>query len=172
MAIPAILIREQADARRSEQRWRVRLGAHRLDSELSAQLLTVHDLSASGLLFETEQKLGPGSYLIVEMPGKITKICKTVWNSGKFHGATFSDSLSDTELQELINSSPVVWLDFAVATNTAPKETPTQGSQGLPDNSIIDDDDKLPLAIRLMIIIGTSVVLWTLIGISIWLALG
>jgi hypothetical protein len=169
--IPAILLREESDDRRGAERWRIRLGARRLDSKNSDQLLTILDLSSTGILLETDQPLGPGTHLIIEMAGDVIKICKTVWNSGKFHGATFSEPLTDAELRDLIGASSVVWPKFREETQAASIEPP---SQTLPENLAdhrVDKDEKYPAGIRLMIIIGITAALWTLIGVGIWLAL-
>jgi hypothetical protein len=170
LAFPAILIREEPSERRREDRWRVRLGAHWLDSGPVGQSLTILDLSTSGFLLETDQPLRVGSHLIVEMPGEVTKVCKIVWSSGKLHGATFSESLSNAELRDLINSSSVVWPSFGVGTNAAASEQPADLSSKIFDDPRIYEDEKLPVAIRLLITFGTSAALWALIGVGIWLA--
>lgn len=171
MAIPAILFREESKDRRCEERWRVRLGAQRLDGRLAAQSLTILDLSSSGIFVETEQPLGTGSYLNVEMPGGVTRICKTIWNSGKLYGATFSEPLNDAELRDLIASSSVVWPTFSVGTQRASIEPPIHLSREDLSDFRADGDEKFPIAIRLMIIIAASAALWALIGIGIWRAL-
>lgn len=171
MAIPAILFREEPDERRGEERWRVRFGARRLDSNPAAQPLTILDLSSSGILLETEHSLGIDSCLIVEMPGDVTKICKTAWNSGRFYGATFSDPLSDVELRKLISSSCVAWPNFGVGTPPPSIGSLIQTSSNNFDEFRLDKGEKFPVAVRLMIFIGTSVALWALIGLGILLAL-
>lgn len=170
MAFPAILIREEPSERRREDRWRVRLGALWLDSGPVGQTLTILDLSTSGFLLETDQQLRAGSHLIVEMPGEVTKVCKTVWNSGKLHGATFSEPLSNTELQVLISSGSVVGPSFGGGAHAALSKQPADPSSEIFDDPSIDDGEKLPVATRLMIIFGTSAALWAIIGVGIWLA--
>lgn len=172
MAIPAILFREEPSERRREDRWRVRLGARWLDGDRVGQSLTILDLSNSGFLFETDQPLSVGSHLIVEMPGEVIKICKTSWNSDKVHGATFSESLSDTELQDLISSSSVVWPSFDGGAHSASIIQPAAPSLEIFDDPRIDEAEKFPGAIRLIIIVSASAALWGMIGIGIWLAFG
>lgn len=170
MAIPAILIREEPSERRRGDRWRVRLGARWLDSGPVGQSLTILDLSASGFLLETDQPLSAGSYLIVEMPGEVSKFCKTVWNSGKLHGATFSEPLSETELQDLISSSSVIWPSFCGGTQATSFVKPADPSSVIIYDPRIDEVEKLPFATRMRIIVGVSAALWALIGVGIWLA--
>lgn len=168
MAIQAILLRDEPSERRREDRWRVRLGARWLDSGSEARCLTILDLSTSGFLIETDQMLWADSCLIVEMPGEVSKICKTVWKSGKLQGAIFSEPLSEAELQDLIGSSAVVWPLFGRGARTASSVEPVEPSSQIVADPHIDDADKLPVAIRMMIIVGSSAGLWALIGASLW----
>jgi len=133
--------------------------------------VTILDLSTSGFLLETDQPLTAGSYLIVEMPGAVSKVCKTVWNSGKLHGATFSEPLSDTDLQVLISSSSVIWPSFGGGTHQTSFVELADPSSKIFDLPPIDEGEKLPFAIRFRIIVGISGSLWALIGVAIWLAL-
>jgi hypothetical protein len=169
LAIPAFQIREEPTERRGEDRWRVRIGARWLDSGPAAQSLTIVDLSFSALLLETDQPLVTGSYLNVEMPGEVIEICKTIWNSGRLYGAAFSEPLADDELQDLINPCSVVWPPFGGETRMASSQEPAQSSSEKFDDARFDDVEKLPVAIRLMILVGTSAASWALIGVCIWL---
>ena len=170
MSFPAIIIREESSERRDEDRWRVRLGARWLDNSPEERSLTILDLSTSGFLLETDQPLKAGSFLIVEMPGEVSKICKTVWNSGKLYGATFSEPLSDNELQDLISSSSVVWPSFGGGRPTTSIMQPDDPSSEIFDDPRIDEGEKFPVAIRLIIVVGASAALWGIIGFGIWLA--
>jgi hypothetical protein len=171
LAIPAILNREEPSERRREDRWRVRLGARWLDSRPAGQSLTILDLSNSGFLFETNQSLSAGSYLIVEMPGGASKFCKTVWNCGKLHGAKFSEPLSERELQDLISSSSVVCPPFGGGTHTTSFVEPADPSLENFEHPRIDEAEKLPFAVRMRIIVGIRAALWGMIGAGIWLTL-
>jgi hypothetical protein len=164
LAIPAILFREEPSERRREDRWRVRLVARWLDADPVGQSLTILNLSTSGFLLETDQPLRAGSYLIVEMSGEVTKICRTSWSSGKFHGATFSEPLSDIELQDLTSSSSVVWPLFGGEAHSASIKQPADPTSGNFDSRCIDDNEKFPVAIRLRVIVGASAALWGLVG--------
>ncbi|MGY6552408.1 MAG: hypothetical protein ACXIT4_11005 [Erythrobacter sp.] len=171
MAIPAFLISEEPAELRGAERWRVRLGARWVDSGPAAQSLTILDLSSSGFLMETDQPIKTGASLIVEMSDEVTKTCQTVWNSGKLHGATFLEPLSDVELQGLINSAKVVWPSFG-----ARKEVGSTGkSSNHPpvnfDSLRIDAENKRPAAVGLLMVFGTSAALWALIGLGIWLTI-
>lgn len=171
MALSAILIQDEKLGRRREARWRVRLGVRRLNGIDDGQLLDVIDLSNNGFLLETSEPLKTGSCLVVEIPGGITKICKMVWASGKLHGATFADPLTDYELEELISSASRAWPIASGVPRGAPVD-PVESAFASDGQYLSDEDEKLPLSMRLGIIVGLSIVSWVLIGTGAWLALG
>lgn len=170
MAIPAILFLEEPSERRREDRWRVRLGARWLDNSPEGQSLTILDLSTSGFRVETDQLLKVGSCLIVEMPGEVNKICKTVWNAGKLHGAMFSEPLSETELQNLIGPSSVVWPSFANGARVVAIDQLAVPSSEILYVQRIGESEKIPVPIRLRIFAGVSAALSALASVGIWLA--
>jgi len=102
VSIPALLLRDEPAERRGEERWRVRLGALRADPYDSPPDLTILNVSATGLLLQTEHALPAGLCLIVELPSSVPKFCKVVWRSGRLHGTAFSEPLAPSELQELV----------------------------------------------------------------------
>lgn len=170
MSIPAILIRDEPFERRVDERWRVRLGARWLDSGPAGQPLTILDLSASGFRIATDQRLKVGSYLIVEMPGEVNKICKTVWNTGRLHGAMFSEPLSEMELQDLIASNSAVSPSLANGVRVVAIEQPAERSSEIIHDPRMGEGTKRPVAIRLMIFAGASAAISALVGVGIWLA--
>jgi hypothetical protein len=171
MVSPAIIIREESLDRRSGERWQVKLEARWLGGGPQPATLTILNVSTSGLLIETEEALKVGSCLVVELPDDICKICKTVWTSGKIHGAAFADGLNDEELQHLISSRPVFLPSFGNAGSASNGNLQAPTSQ-LEDNHPTDDGEKLPPSTRIAIIVGATTGLWALIGAGTWLALG
>lgn len=171
MSIPAILIRDEPFERRRNERWRVRLGARWLDSGPASQPLTILDLSASGFRIETNQRLKVGSYLIVEMPGGVNKICKTVWNTGKLHGAMFSDPLSEMELQDLIASNSALSPSLTSGVRVIAIDQPAERSSETIHDPRLDEGTKRPVVIRLLILAWASAAISALACVSIWLAL-
>lgn len=170
MSIRVILVREESSERRVDERWRVRFGAWWLASGSVSQPLTILDLSASGFRIETDQRLKVGSCLIIEMPGKVSKICKIVWNTGLLHGAIFSEPLSKMELQALIA------LNFAVSPSPASEvcifaiNQPVKRSSGMIHDPRLGEGTKRPGVVRLMIFAGASAALSALAGVGMWLA--
>jgi len=170
LMITAILIREDLPELRREPRLCVRLGARGFDRGANEHPLTIMNLSASGFLLETDQALPHGSSLIIQMPGGVTKICRTVWHDGSRHGALFSEPLNDIELQDLV-----------LADQTAHSQTVAPGSRSanqivVAPRAVEDPVDepaaKLPRAARLLLLLGASSASWGIIGTALWQALG
>jgi hypothetical protein len=170
LSIPAILIREESSERRRDERWRVRLGARWLDCGPDGQALTILDLSTSGFCVEVDQQLKVGSHLIVEMQGGVNKICKTVWNTGKLHGALFSEPLSEIELQDLIASDSAVLPSFGSGVRVVAVDQPAEQSSEIIHDLRTGEGTKRQVAIRLMTFAGVSAALSALAGVGIWLA--
>jgi hypothetical protein len=169
LTIPRVQIREELHERRRENRWRVQFGARWIDIAPECHFLTIHNLSASGFLFETELPLRTGSYLVVEMPDQISKFCRTVWTSGPLHGATFSEPLSDRELRVLTSASSLVQPSFGGRTTSAVIEQSTDPPLPILDERSLADSKKFPAVIRWTIFVGASIALWALVGAGIWL---
>lgn len=170
MTIPAILFEEQPGDNRGAERIRIRFGVSWLDHEPGARELTILDVSQTGFLVETDQPLLAKTSLIVELPNAVCKVCRIVWSSGPFRGAVFSEPLSDIELQELV---------FEVRDPFRRLKKVYQFDQGsdrdLPkklssDDGEVSEDEKLPFATRLKIILGSAALLWSAIGSVAWVA--
>ncbi|MDC8753938.1 PilZ domain-containing protein [Erythrobacter sp. sf7] len=161
------MILEKPAERRREERWRVCFGARRLDARPHAQALTVIDLSASGLLIKVDQILPVGTCMIVELPNSVSKICRTVWNSGNYHGAQFSEPLSTAELESLLSPPPTIWpltleLDEATDLGSLPQEEP--------DHDADDNSEPLSQTASAWLIAGATAILWALLGFGAWAA--
>lgn len=170
MAIPAVLIEEAATERRDAERYRVRIGARWLDSGPVVQRLTIRDLSTSGFLLETDGPLKIRSYLIVDIPGEFSKICMTVWQSGTLHGVTFSEPLSEQQLQNLIslgNLGKTVRPQSALSANSEKVSSEMTTSYDIAYGA----DERLPVGVAIAVILGMSVSLWSIIIGGIWVAI-
>lgn len=165
MPLSAVMIQEEPTERRREERWRLRVGARWLDAQPYAQFITIVDVSPSGFLIEVGRELPVGACLIVEMPGGRPKFCKTVWTSGSYHGAQFSEPLSATELASLIHPTQA----FDPGQPYDANEDIAFAHEEL--GGLIDEaEERLPLATRATIILGTSAFLWATIGTILWLS--
>lgn len=164
MSIPAIMIREESTELRQDERWQVCIGARWLDSSPEAQAITVIDVSASGFLIEVDRHLPVGTSLIVEMPGSLSRICRTIWNSGNYHGAQFSEPLSASELDNLLSPKSAIRAVEADCTAEIGSVAREWFSSGIDENQ-----DRLPFATRARVIVGATAILWALLGTGMWL---
>lgn len=60
--------------------------------------VTVHNLSATGLLLETDLPLGSGEVLAIDLPGRGPVDAEIVWESGRLFGCAFAETLTDAAL--------------------------------------------------------------------------
>jgi hypothetical protein len=90
------------DDRRSAPRRALRLGV-----EGAGEPVTVHDLSLTGALLETELPMLVGATFEVELPRAGRIEASVVWNSGEFYGCQFSlPILPSTLSAALLQSAP------------------------------------------------------------------
>jgi hypothetical protein len=182
MTLPAIIFRDELDDDRGAERHRIRLGAVRAGIATESYDLTVHDVSASGILLETDQDLSAGLRIEVEFSESLSRQARVVWASNQFYGAKFIVGLSPAELRRIYSASDVVWPNFRSGERpvaSSLKQDPnkfnivaTAGSWNNSDASRHDGADKLPLSSRLKMIVGMAALPWAIISGGLWLALG
>ena len=157
-------IEEQSAEERGCERFRMRLNSPGQSPSSGASDVTVHELSASGFLIETDAPLDLGAPIAFELPVAGAVAGEIVWGSGQFYGGQFARPLSREALAAALSASRVVWPSFAStsAAQRAPVERPAAG---------VDAEEMLPLATRIRVIVGSSVLLWGLIAGIGWLIL-
>lgn len=168
MTIAALLVLDEDADQRQKERWVVRLGGRSSSHGLSEHPLTVLNLSQSGFLLETDQILPANSSLVVEMPGGVRKPCRTVWNSGRQHGAIFIEPLSDAEFQTVV--APGAEIRFSPHKPGVATQEQRFASDRTHGNDFSGDESKYPRSVRLLIGAGASASLWGMIGSALWLA--
>lgn len=93
---------------------------YRLLTEAVAQSLnapdlsvTVHNLSATGLLLHLSTRLEIGSTVLIAIPiiGEVE--ARIVWSSGGYHGAEFTHQLPAAAVEACLAESKVIWPAFA-----------------------------------------------------------
>ncbi|WP_296679317.1 helix-turn-helix domain-containing protein [Novosphingobium sp.] len=72
--------------------------------------VTVHNVSASGLLLETAVALSPNEVIEVDLPEAGLQAARVVWSDGAFHGCRFDADISAAALSaiELRSLSPAM----------------------------------------------------------------
>lgn len=103
----------QTDDDRLATRTRVLVQATSTEQQAGLDL-TVHDVSATGLLLVSGSVLPSGSLIAVDLLGVGTKEVRIVWSGDKYQGAEFLRPLSPSALKAVCSHSKVVWPTFAV----------------------------------------------------------
>ena len=132
-----------------------------LDISLGAtgETVTIHDLSTTGVLVETAAEFAEFDELAVELPEVGTTRARVVWSSGRFFGCQFHDVLPTSAV-----SAAILRGSFELRPPTPALHTTAQSNLDEEDEaSGYSDDDRLPFAVRLRVILGTSIGLWALI---------
>jgi hypothetical protein len=143
----------EAANRRFAPRKRIRLGS---PSKSLGQDLLIHDISSTGFLLETGAKLKAYDRLEVDLPEAGSREAIVVWTSGRFFGCQFAKPISRAAVSASLLRSP--------ATDAAPA-----ARVALPQGRSEDDEDEgvrdgeLSFATKMRVILGASIVLWSLI---------
>lgn len=179
---------------RTSGRYRLLLEAERETADGTSVIL--HDLSQSGLLFEAEPGIQSDAEIMLHIPGIGPIAARTVWTNGSFYGAQFATPLTPDRLKAALAQSKVIWPAFAPPTpldieqarsRIAQPEAESQLETGpvpvleIGDRAIqvpakhaepLSEEPKLPLPVRIRIIVGLTIVLWTAILGAAFLAFG
>jgi len=145
----ARLERVEGASRRGSPRLKLRL-----DSSLSGSgtEVVIHDLSSDGILVETGASLRKGARLEVHLPEVGATQAKVVWNSGEYYGCQFDTPIPTGALSAALLRSP-----FEAAAATPPlDELSDQEAAAFVDN-------RAPYGVRMAVIFGSAILLWTLI---------
>ena len=167
MKITARLERSQPHDRRSKPRHRLRLGTN---IKATGENASVHDISSTGMLIETTVDLQPLDALEVDLPENGPTEALVMWSSGQFYGCEFKQPLSKAAISAaFLRSTPT---DSQEVSPNSPRHTPTGPTPVVHEDEVAESDnrpadDRLPLRVRAVAIIASSIVLWLLI---IWAA--
>lgn len=167
MKITAHLERSQPHDRRSKPRHRLRLGTN---IKATGENASVHDISSTGMLIETSVKLQPLDALEVDLPENGPTEALVMWSSGQFYGCEFKQPLSKAAISAaFLRSSPT---DAQEVPPKPPRKTPVGATAAVDEHQAAESDnrradDRLPLRVRAVAIIASSIILWLLI---IWAA--
>ena len=179
---------------RTSGRYRLLLEAERETADGTSVIL--HDLSQSGLLFEAEPGIQSDAEIMLHIPGIGPIAARTVWTNGSFYGAQFATPLTPDRLKAALAQSKVIWPAFAPPTPldieqarsriAQPEAQLETGPAPVLDLEIggrdvqvsakhaepLSEERKLPLPVRIRIIVGLTIVLWTAILGAAFLAFG
>jgi hypothetical protein len=160
MRISARLQFISTEDRRDRQRRRLSLGS---SLRSTGEEVTIHDISAGGMLIETAAELEPFDALEIELPEVGITPALVVWNSGRYFGCEFKQKLSTGAVSAaLLRSQPAppAELELPLPLPESPVE------EAAPEGSRLQDfieEEKAPLRVRLRVILGSAILLWALI---------
>jgi len=98
MAIPAHLESSPpSESRRGQPRRRIRLPSQAKDAETGANVM-IHNISATGLLVETDLALGIGDRIEIGLPHAGATAIEVIWASGRLYGCRFGRPITPATL--------------------------------------------------------------------------
>ena len=154
MAVAARLETLAADERRSQKRRRLHLEAA---LATSGDEVMIHDISATGVLLETDAELEPFESLQFDLPEIGATQAVVIWNSGRYFGCEFAAPISKAAISAALLRAPV----GGRALEPAPAAEAGVLELGARDE--IDGEEELSYATKGRIIVGVSIALWALI---------
>jgi transcriptional regulator with XRE-family HTH domain len=86
------------EKRQRDQRRRLLLDAEGKSVSGGAAAVSIHNLSATGLLIECEAKLEEGEAIAIDLPQAGRTLATVVWSSGRLHGCQFARPLGKAAL--------------------------------------------------------------------------
>src|SRR3546814_13830660 len=97
MAIPAHLESSPpSESRRGPPRRRIRLPSHAKDADIDANVM-IHNISATGLLVETDLALGIGDSIEIGLPPAGATALEVTWASVRDHSCPFGRRVTPAE---------------------------------------------------------------------------
>src|SRR5690348_5894958 len=141
--------RLESQNRRSAQRRQLSLGAVLPDTGDEA---VIHDLSTTGILIHTGADLATFEQLQLDLPEAGPIVATVIWSSGQYFGCEFHQPLSQASVSAALLRSPFT----RPATETASAIENEEEAAEI-------GGDRYPLAVRLRVILGASLLLWALI---------
>ena len=109
----------------------------------------IHDLSSTGILIETKADLATFEQLHLELSEVGPVVATVIWNSGQYFGCEFHKPIPQAAISAALLRSP-----FEQRALAAPEEH---------DDEEAVVDDRYPLGVRLRVLLGASLALWSLI---------
>jgi PilZ domain-containing protein len=117
--------------------------------------VVIHDLSATGMLIETDADLATFEQLQLDLPEVGKTVATVMWSSSRYFGCEFHRPIPKAAISAALLQSP-----FEQPAAVAPAAI--KQHDGDDDESEVEDD-RFPFGARLRVIIGSSLVLWAII---------
>jgi hypothetical protein len=164
VTISALLQHAPAGDRRWSPRRTLCLGS---TLQATGDVVTIHDLSSTGMLIETAASLAAFDGLAVDLPEIGIMPAIIVWNSGRFFGCEFNETLSQATISAaLLRSRPANSAELMPSASPVPQQMISAAVEGPLSQTVgpgvIPEEEKAPLGVRLRVIFGSAIVLWVL----------
>jgi len=168
MAISARLQHVPAADRRSSPRRKLSLGS---SLQATGDAVTILDFSSTGMLIETAAELVPFDSFQIDLPEVGFTQAVIIWNSGRYYGCELNEPVPQAAISAaLLRSAPAIPVDQLPLPMEQPGAQPSiatdvveSGALEDPQTREVSADGKAPLPIRLRVIFGSAIVLWSLI---------
>ena len=167
MAISARLQHVPAADRRSSPRRKLSLGS---SLQATGEAVTILDFSCTGMLIETAAELVPFDGFQIDLPEVGFRQAVIIWNSGQYYGCELNEPVPQAAISAaLLRSTPAVPMDqLPLPMEPAARQsiaTDVAETAALEDPQTYEtfEDDKAPLTVRLRVIFGSAIALWSLI---------
>ena len=148
----------QALARLERVEGRGRRASSRLMLSLGAVLpatgveVVIHDLSSTGILIQTNA--GASQRLEIELPELGATVARIVWSSGDYFGCQFEKPIPKAALSAAVLRNPF---------EPAAAPVPAEAIHDEDESAAEIENHRAPFAVRMRVILGTSLLLWALI---------
>lgn len=147
---------DNGDARANPRRQlNLKVGAREPTS--SRKLVTVRNLSTSGLLIETDEKLSIGDAIEIELPVAGNRLASVVWTSSNLCGCKFSKPISQGSVSAALLRSPIEVADW-------PAFDPDAGDDPELRPKTVKESNALSITLKFWIIVGLTIASWGLVG--------
>jgi hypothetical protein len=147
--------------RRGRKRRKLSLGS---SVEATGEAVTIHDVSATGMLIETSPEFSVVGPLEIDLPEAGMTQAFIVWNSGHFYGCEFKKPISQAAISAALLRSPPVSLptpELALPIQERAARIELRMDED-PEQDFLEED-KAPYGVRLRVILGSTLLLWTMI---------
>lgn len=147
--------------RRGRRRRKISLGS---SLHASGEIVTIHDVSSTGMLIETSPEFSAVGPLEIDLPEAGLTKAVIVWNSGQFYGCEFKKPISQAAISAALLRSPPASLpkgELALPIQERAARIMSRMDEN-PGQDFLEDD-KAAYGVRLRVILGSALLLWSLI---------